>query len=564
MKTIIQLILTLSIFTQIAMALVVEEIALSNDKQIGAFVYNDHQLRLYSFKSGALLGAYTFPENAIVDKLSFSSHGEKITLYTDEGTFAWDLKSGKRTPPSPIAKVLQSTNIQKIQPALNRIHHVMDFKKSAYNNRDQSIWVTTDKKVWLWDQEGNKELGCITLKDFDIATIAAIAISNDGSYIALALWLKSKESKVVILDGTTYQIVQHITAQSGTTFGLDFIDNTHLLLHSEYPIEVWDLKQKKRTFNFTKEGSDLHSSLIEILQRTTTPYAIPGSIYGMDVNKEGQIALTGKSDLLRSILLDSKGKVIKLYKNIYTTGYDARFSPDGSLVAFAYHGEHLTVYESQRAVLLMNLPLGGVPDSAKIIKFSPSGRYLAVGSDGGTLSIVDLSLKKRIYRVTLDSGVFSLLWLNESDLLAGTQINLTLLKWKENQQQVIMEKGVTALDMFRDDTNKTTIAVGEEHGDVDILDAQYKPIHILKHQGVGRISFGKDGRYLVSSSESQTTVWDRRTYQPICHTTNQESIWAMAYDSLHHRIYTGGDNGVVYSMDEQCRTKKQKVSGKGR
>jgi WD40 repeat protein len=553
MKTVIQIILALSVFTQITMALVVEEIALSKDRQIAAFVYNDNYLRLYSFKNGALLGAYKFPKNAIVNMLVFSPQEEKINLYTDEGNFAWDIKSTKRVSPTPLSQLSQQNDTGQLLRARKNIQHIMDADASAYNHKNHTIWIALDKGIWIWDQEGQKELATIRFQDFDIRQILAISITNDSHYIALALELNNRETKAIILDGSTYQVVQTITAQSGMVYELDFIDNHRLLLHSEYPMEVWDLKAKKRIFNFTKEGSDLNSSLSEILQRTTTPYTIPGSINGIDVNKNGQIALTGKSDLLRSIMLDKMGKVSKLYKNMYTTGYDVRFSPDDSMVVFVYHGERLIVYDSQSAKLLMNLHLGGVPSALRIVKFSPNGRYLAAGSDDGTLNIVDLSLKRRVQKIKLDSGVFSLLWLNESDILAGTEVNLTLLKWKENQQKVIMEKGVFALDISRDDTGKVTIAVGEGHGNVDILDAQYQHIRTLKHQGVGRISFGKDGKYLVSSSESQTTVWDRGTYLPVCHATSQESIWAMAYDTQRHIIYTGGDSGIINRMDEKCR-----------
>ena len=553
MRTLLWTLIQLLLFSSSLMALVVEDIAISHDKQKAAFIFNDDTVNIYELKDGSILAHHSLPEGMILNKIFFSTDDKKINLYTDEGAFAWNTDDGKRVEPTSIEVLHQEWMNQKHLSSFQNIKRVMSYDSVVYNNKEHTIWTAKNETIWIWDKEGKDEIASIVFKDLAIDKIYYIAISENGNYIALDVKMKNEENRVIILDGTSYKIIQSIKAQSGFVYGLDFIDNTHLLLHSQYPIEVWDLSTKKRTLNLTSSGDD-KNSLISIYQKSIKPYKPIKSVFGLDVDKDGNIALTGTGDTLRSVLLDKQGKLTQTYQNIYSRGFDARFSPDGSQVAFVYKGEHLVIYETKSAKVVLNMDLGGVPDSSRIVKFSQDGRYVAVGSDGNTVSIVNISQKKLSKVVKLPAGVFSLAWINHSEILAGTKTGLFLIDWQKDTQRSILTESTTALDTHKEN-NKLSIAVGTEEDGVYILNQDYKVVHTLLHKGVGRINYGEDGKYLVSASNESVMVWDRKDYKKQCSFTNSEdvSIWAMAYNSRKHLIYIGDDNGEVKILDEACQ-----------
>lgn len=554
MKTILLIIIQLFIFSSSAMAIIVDEIAISHDKRKAAFIYEEgskKSLYIYALKDGSVLSSYLLPEGSIVDKLAFSLNDKKINLFSDEGNFAWNLDTKERVQNSPISEIIQESSLPK---SILNLKRTTSFDSAAINNKEKTIWIVKRKTIWIWDIDGKKEIAEITFKDLNLKEIHVIKISKDGKYIALDVELKNRETMVIILDGSSYKIVQKIKAQSGFVYGLNFIDNKRLLLHSQYPIEVWNLGLQKRVLNLTKTG-DSNSSLIDIYKKSVKPFKAIKSVFGLDVNKDGNIAITGTGDMMHSVLLDKSGKLIQNYKDTYIRGFDARFSPDGSKVAFVYHGEHLCIYDTNSSKAILKLDLGGVPSASRIVKFSKDGRYVAVGSDGSSVSIVDILEKKVSKSIKLNAGVFSLAWINQSKLLIGTKTGLVFVNLKTDKQKQILTNSVISLDINEDDKNRV-IAAGTEDGKLYILDKKYKVTHKLPHNGVGRVVFRKDAKYLISSSENRVAIWDKKSYKERCHFSSEVSIWAMAYDNLNHLVYIGDDNGYVYALDENCKKKK--------
>jgi len=542
-------------------ALGAEEMAVSPSKNMIAMVYSDDMLRLYSLKNGALIRTMPLVKGSIMDALFFSKDGQVINAYSDEENLAWNVNSGKRVKVSGLDNLpLKYGLTQEQLMTLKKIRHVSRFDSAAYNAKKETFWTAHRSDIEIWQNDGVKQLARIELKGFNISRIESIAISKEGSYIALLAKLNTDDGKIFILNGETYEVIRAFKPQSGICYSIEFLDDAHLLLGSQYPVEVWDVKAQKRSFNFTTKGSDLNTSYLDILKEGTVAYHVQGRINAMDVDQNGHVVLTGAMESIRNLLLDSKGKIDTIYPNAYSTGYDVRFSPDKSTVTFVYHGEHVIVYESRTAKVIAHFDLGGVPDGTRIVKYSPSGRYIAAGSDGGVLSIIDLEKKEVAKKIDLKSGVFSLLWIDEEHLLAGTLTHLQSIEWKASASHVILESGVTAMDSYRDHNNHITIAAGQYKGGIKIFDGNYTVVKELKHNGVGRMNYALDGKHLVSSSEERVVIWetDNFTYKDCPIDEDESSLWAMTYDSMHHRIYAGGDRGIVYRWDESCKV----LSGK--
>lgn len=562
-KMSLKILLLLLLAGELLWALKVDELAISPSKKMTAFVYDDGTVGVYSLDNGKRLQRFEVPQNSIFDHFFFSKDNSILNAYTDEGKFSWDIESGQKANPLFNLNLFSLGDIEeRSDKALlgrsvrKRIRNVMSIDELAINPKNQTIWVSNNDEIVIWSSDAKRELAHLSLKSFNLDKVGKIAINKSATYIALVLWLKSDRGVVLILEANGYKVHQLIEPQSGVTFDMKFIDEDRLLLNSSFPIEVWDIKKKKLQLNFLKNGSDTTKSYKEILKDAFKPYHVGGKINGLDVNKNGELVVTGTSENLRSILFDKQGRLKSLYPNNYTTGYDVRLSPDGSKVAFGYHGEHLLLYETETGKLIKNHDIGGVPSAIRIIKFSPSGRYLATGSDGDEVTIIDMETQKVVKAIDLESGIYSLIWLNEKELVAGTLSNLFKIEWQSASKKVLLEKGVTALDIFRNGETKL-LAVGVYEGKVQILDSKFKSIMSLEHEGVGRISFSKDGKHLVTSSEEATKIWSTHTYQAKVCKALDESIWAMAYDSLHQRIYTAGEEGVVYVWDENCKEVKE-------
>jgi len=79
-----------------------------------------------------------------------------------------------------------------------------------------------------------------------------MSINDDGQRAAILVKLKSNVYKIIILDTQSYEIQSMIKPVSKNCWDLEFIDNENLLLHSRYPVEVWNIKENRKVWSFTK------------------------------------------------------------------------------------------------------------------------------------------------------------------------------------------------------------------------------------------------------------------------------------------------------------------------
>ncbi len=421
------------------------------------------------------------------------------------------------------------------------------------------MWLTGANKVEIWDYRTQKMIHSFDVKGFDVDEVSAIAFSPDGKIVALSVWLDSDTSVVVIFDTENYKKQWQIEPMSKQTFSMEFIDNQSLFLNSSYPLEIWDIKTKKLKHLLTKTGSQTDKSMQDIFRTEFSAYRFEGSINGIDADGKGNIILTGTGSDNGSIALDDKGQLDKIFQNNYSTGYDARYSHDGSLAAFAYHGEHLLIYNTLDGSLYVQLDIGGVPSGFRIVKFSDDDSLLAVGSDDGSVYIVDVKAKKTIKHIEFfnkdeySEGTFSLQWLNKNKLLVGTLESVFELNVATEKFKKIWETGATALQVYVENNQIKYIAVGQYEDDLILLNKDYKKIKSSEQTGVGRLATTVNGENIIALTDYNTIIWNLKTNQIKECGQAQEGLWAMAYDATKHRIYVGGDEGKVHVYDESCQ-----------
>jgi WD40 repeat protein len=510
--------------------------AVSEDKNQLAIAYDDYVIRLYSLKSGEL--THQFDEHdSDVEFIAFNKKGTKLMLadYDDE-KYVINLKDGK-----------VSSELNIFQKMLNDfVLPVNNGDKVQSANGD--TWTIEGNKIVIHDKH-NEEKAKVTFKKLDVYNISNISLSPNGELASVLMELTRNRSLVLVLDTKSYRVAQSIKAQSQYVAKLEFLNNQTLLLQSGYPVEVWDVNNKTLKFNIARNGSNINTSYQELMKEAYVPYTAYGSINGIDVNSDGNLIITGG----KTFEIDINGQLVQVYINNYGPGYDARYSPDGSMAAFAFHGEHLMVYDTTSNTLLKEYDLGGVPDGARIIKYSQSGNYLAAGSDGNELTIIDVEKQDVVKLMDFPAGIYSLQWIDDNTILVGTMLELYLVDLKKQTKESIVEAGVTALDAYFSNSNQLEyIAVGQYGGNLLVLDKYFRVIKQNQINDVIRVQFDKGGNKLVAASESGVFVWSIHEDSSCAIKTEDESIWGMALDTKNNIIYSGGERGVVYQNDMMC------------
>ncbi len=419
--------------------------------------------------------------------------------------------------------------------------------------------MTGGNKVEIWDYRSQNLLHSFEIKNLEVDEVSAIAFSPDGKTVVLSVWLESDVSVVLVVDTEGYNKKWQIEPMSKQAFELEFIDNNSLFLNSSYPIEVWDMQNKKLKYLFTKTGSHTNKSMQDIFRAEYTAYRFDGSINGIDADSKGNIILTGADSATGSIGLDEKGQLNTIFQNNYSNGYDARYSHDGSLAAFAYHGEHLLIYNTSDGSSYVQLDIGGVPNGFRIVKFSADDHLLAVGSDDGSIYIVDVMAKKTIKHIEFfnqdesSEGTFSLQWLSNDKLLVGTLEHVYELNVISGKFRKVWQTGATALQAFFENNQLKYLAVGQYDDNLIILDKSYKKIKSSEQTGVGRLATTTDGKNIIALTDYNAIIWNLISNEIIECGDADDSLWAMAYDAKKHRIYVGGDEGKVHIYDEKCK-----------
>jgi WD40 repeat protein len=397
--------------------------------------------------------------------------------------------------------------------------------------------------------QNNSEKARISFERLDVYGVASVSLSPDGKTGAVVLEEKNNQSFVLVVDAKNYNVINKIKTQSKVAYSAEFLDNQHLFINSLYPVEVWDVKNNRLKLNFVRDGSDLKLSYQDHLKAIHAPYETYGAVYGIDTKENGNILLTSG----KQFEIAPDGKLLQVFINNYGPGYDARYSPDGSMAAFAFHGEHLLIYDVLNNDLLKEFDLGGVPNGLRIIKFSQDGNYLAVGSDGATLTIVDLGKLEVVNQMEFSAGIFSLQWIDSEKLLVGTLNDLSLVDLAMQSKKLIVEHGVTALDAYILDGKLVKIAVGQYGGDLLVLGNSYNVAKKNSFTDAVRVQFNMTGDKLVATSESSTIVWDLNADSAIDCTTYDDNLWGMAFDKQRNIIYSGGEGGVIYRHDIMCK-----------
>jgi WD40 repeat protein len=484
------------------------------------------------------------PHQSYDDQMFFSPDGSMLVIHVSGSRFhTWDIQKGTKIAAFDVDLDVE---LASIIPSSNR-----------------EILIYGDDGIETWDYQSGQRLRKTRLSGRNIDEIKHIAIAKDGKTAAVSAWLNNNNSEVYLMDLATETIIETMVPLSRVCFSAEFVGQDRLLLHSSYPFELWDIRKNQRILSFTTSGTQRNASMKAILQADFSPYLYQSRISALDVSPQGNVIITGTATPAASMEIDSNGYLTGVYQDNYIHGYDARYSHKGDLAAFAYHGEHLLVYDTKTQALQAEYDLGGVPSGTRILKFSRDDRLLAAGSDDGSVDIIDVYAKKKIQHIQFytnankqeeSDGVYALAWLSDHQLLVGTLENLILVDLNSEEQTNILSSGVIALDTHFKGDDLQRVAVSRYNDESTlVLDASLKLLIDTKDISHGRIAFSDKGNQIIYTTDEGVHLWHLETGAKSVCSGPQTEVFAMAYDPKVGKIYAGGDDGKVFAWDMNCK-----------
>ena len=200
--------------------------------------------------------------------------------------------------------------------------------------------------------------------------IMAVAISANGKLLASG----SLDAKVQLWDLASGNLVNTLTGHDDVVLSLAFSPNGRVLASgsSDRTVRIWDLHTNGLRFEL--QG---HPTRIWAVQFT------PDSVWLLSASRDGEVKSWSSAGALCSTLR-GQFDVDKL---------NLAFSPDGRLVAAssaALNDRNVTIRDATNGQVRCVLQRSSEMDAVGSIAISPDGRFVAVGSDDGTVELWNL------------------------------------------------------------------------------------------------------------------------------------------------------------------------------
>lgn len=243
------------------------------------------------------------------------------------------------------------------------------------------------------------------------SSIESIQYSPDDDYILTG----SLDESVKLWDSRTGAIKKEFDAK-GTVSAAFFMANTTDIVSFSWGGSAtrWDVVSGKKILEL------FHDDMVSILSGA--------------IDKEGElIAFGGDDNLIR--LYDRQGHE---RGSVQTSAWPIAMSvnPARDYVAFISMGKNVSVLDTRSCRVV-----GAYQDMTASVKYSPSGRYLAVGSTSGEITIWDPLLKTCYKKLSgHNNTVKSLAFSPDESLLVSGSLDHTVRVWNLRTGATILRK----------------------------------------------------------------------------------------------------------------------------
>ncbi len=260
----------------------------------------------------------------------------------------------------------------------------------------------------------------VEIIDANVVNVYAIALSNNGNYLAWAGF-----GNDISLKGKS-KLKGHI----GLINSLEFIDAGSLLLSGsdDHNIKIWDVESGSliRTFSehltvtrdakFTSDGKSVISAEDDYLvywrnavggQIGRLPmYGHIGSVLTVDMSTDMQKIVSGSSDKTVKIWDAQTGEMLNSIEAHDKAVYQVEFNPVNNQFASCSSDSSIKIWDSESAELINILD----DNDCKVfaISYHPSGNYLASCGSNSLIYIWDLSISKKIRTLEGHNGTINI------------------------------------------------------------------------------------------------------------------------------------------------------------
>lgn len=317
-------------------------IACSSDSKLILAGCDDGIARLYDLE-GSMIKQYTTPDGLAINAVIFSGSSQEILLGLADGI------------------------IYRFDMGGNIIHeydgHESDVSSLAYA-KDESFFVSAsyDGSAVIWTPDG---IPRATIYHDDV--INCVAISNDGTKVFTGS--TSHDQVQARLSSSYGEKIYDYSSLDAEITSAEFSHNDKYVLIGSYDpkAHIYDLEGRLiKEFIGHKRGA------------ISVAYA-----------PDGTSIVTGSHDgTVRS--WEVRGMPVQVYEGIAGTSYSLDYSPSGDTIMSS--SSEKTVLMDLSGKTIMDL----TDDSVALVKYSPNGKTLAIGSIEGELKIIDLRYGKSI------------------------------------------------------------------------------------------------------------------------------------------------------------------------
>ncbi|MCB9599022.1 MAG: hypothetical protein H6722_13470 [Sandaracinus sp.] len=281
------------------------------------------------------------------------------------------------------------------------------------------------------------------------------------------------------------------------------------------------------------------------------PFAVGKKINGLALSPDDR-TLVAVGDETAAVLDAESGAFLRRLETTWRWGYDVAFSPDGALVASAWHGGHVDVHEVASGARHVALEGGhaGVPSGVRSVAWSMDGRRLFTGGDDGRLVAWDVASATVLWSVVEPGGFHAITPLDDGSVIASH------VKTGGGETNWVARFDAAGAELERVDT-KTSIWTIAWRGDVIAVGGEDRRVKLFDATK-GLKALG--GRALRTIESKQTTRlrWDGDT---LLGASATGTCFVAGPDGEHHAKgdgaywalagrFVGGDGGVVERLGE--------------
>ncbi|HEY3450269.1 MAG TPA: protein kinase [Myxococcales bacterium] len=358
------------------------------------------------------------------------------------------------------------------------------------------------------------------------SSVRSLALSPDGTRLAVGC----DESTVPLLDAGTGQpdlqlagnesfVRQVAWSADGTLVASAGVDRTVRVWNTSSGEPVATLEENPSIVSgvgFSPDGSVLASASFD---GTLRLWKVGPGLLGLATDGAPLVDLAFSPDGKRMATASRDGMLrvwdlagrreLRSFRGGLTTDAKVRFGPGGKLLAGAGGPAEIFDVESGRHVL--SLPLKG----ASAIRIAPGGKVVAVGEDGGAVSLWDAQTGAPLRSMAGHVGtVFDVAFSPDGATLASAGMDGSVRLWdvatgQERRKLAGHQGWVSSLDFARDGR----LASSGKDGRAIVWDPKTgAELLRLKHNQWTSVRWVADGKHLATSCDDQyVRFWDAQT-----------------------------------------------------